>query len=79
MWYLNTDSDSDANIVKILHLRSQLVDLILNFGNIDDKKWPQTFDETKERSDAHVREYGEAIQFHSRRGTTACPIIWSFS
>ena len=60
--YLVTDSDSDANIVKILHLRSQLADLILNFGNIDDKKWPQTFDETKERSDAHVREYGEAIQ-----------------
>lgn len=60
--YLVSDTTSDANIVKRLHMRSQLADLILNSGNIVDKKWPQTFDETKERSDAHVREYSGAIQ-----------------
>lgn len=60
--YLVTDSGSDANIVRRLHERSQLADLILNSGDIVDAKWPQTFDATKERSDAHVREYSGAIQ-----------------
>ena len=59
---LGFDTNSDAKIVKRLQGRSLLADLILNSGNIVDKKWPQTFDETKERSDAHAREYSGAIQ-----------------